>query len=95
MDSEVEMFPYDSVVMGDDIYTCGVFPGPAPAACMGNLQGRLSAESTLSICQPLTGWIASGAARTAKNYHFDKQRGCALQEQFAHFRVLGHQVQKL
>lgn len=55
-----------------------IFPGPALAACMGNLPGRLSAESTISICQPLTGSIASGAACTAKNYHFDKLRGLML-----------------
>lgn len=73
--SGVTWFPYDNIVMVDDMCTYYVFPGPAPAACMGNLQGRLSAESTLSICQPLTASITGGAACTAKNYHFDNTKG--------------------
>lgn len=90
--SGVTWFPYDNIVMVDDMYTY-VFPGPAPAACMGNLQGRLSAESTLSICQPLTASITGGAACTAKNYHLPLP---ILKEHFVRSLVLfpGHQVQQ-
>ena len=42
---------------------------------------RLSAKSTLSICQPLTRSNAGGAACTAKNYHFHNLRDLVLKEQ--------------